>query len=395
MIPTLSAPPRPDRLDDAARRWAGPTPVLLLDLDVVADRFARLRDLLPDTEILYAVKANPAPEVLSLLAALGASFDVASVPEVEACLLAGTPPELLSYGSTVKKAPDVAAAATLGVRRFSFDTAGELAKIARHAPGSEAHVRLACDGEGAEWGLATKFGTSPREAVELLADAAGRGLTAGISFHVGSQQHDPGAWEPMIAAAAGVVERLASRGVACPVVNLGGGFPAARLARRVPPVEEYAGAISAAVGRHLAGSGVELLVEPGRYLVADAGIVVAEVVAAADRGGRRWVYLDIGLFNGLAETMGEAIHYRIETDRTGPPVPVVLAGPTCDSVDVLYSDRDLRLPADLGDGDRVLIPATGAYTSSYATVGFNGFAPLDVVVLPPQAGATSAATAAP
>lgn len=366
----------------AARTWSGPTPVLFLDLDVVAARFFALRELLGDVEVLYAVKANPAPEVLERLVELGASFDVASLPEVEACLLAGADPTRLSYGSTVKKAADVRAAAQLGVRRFAFDAPGELNKIVTHAPGSEVHVRLACDGQGAEWGLSTKFGTSPAEAGDLLERASAVGLDVGISFHVGSQQHDPEAWAPMIASAAGIIERLVPRGVSCRALNLGGGFPASDLARPVPPIEEYTAAVRDAVDRYLGGQPLDLLVEPGRFLVADAGLLVSEVVSVSERGGRRWVYLDVGLFNGLAETMGEAVHYRIESERRGVEMPVVLAGPTCDSVDVLYSARDLRLPADLTDGDRVTIPATGAYTSSYASVGFNGFPPLDVVVLP-------------
>jgi ornithine decarboxylase len=163
------------------------------------------------------------------------------------------------------------------------------------------------------------------------------------------------------------------------MINIGGGFPA-RYRGPVPAVEHYAQRVMAGITRHFGNRLPEIIVEPGRSLVGDAGIIQSEVVLIAQKGGgdkRRWVYLDVGKFNGLAETIDESIKYRIETPgRGGPSGPVVLAGPTCDSADILYERTPYRLPLALAVGDKIEIQSAGAYTASYASVGFNGFAPI-------------------
>ena len=174
---------------------------------------------------------------------------------------------------------------------------------------------------------------------------------------------------------------FATMGADLAVVDLGGGFPASRTVDEVPVVRRYGEAIRASLRRHLGDDLPELMAEPGRYLVADAGVLETEVVLVTERAGSRWVYVDVGLFSGLAETMGEAIRYRITAHRDGLPLtgrgaPVVLAGPTCDSVDVLYREHRPALPLDLRPGDRLRFHAAGAYTTTYSSVGFNGFRPL-------------------
>jgi ornithine decarboxylase len=163
------------------------------------------------------------------------------------------------------------------------------------------------------------------------------------------------------------------------MVNIGGGLPA-RYQERVAPVESYALAIMEAMGKHFGAALPRMIIEPGRSLVGDSGTIEAEVVLISKKSygeDVRWVYLDIGKFGGLAETHDEAIKYRIEVvGRKGPLGPVVLAGPSCDSVDILYEKFQYKLPLTLKVGDRVRIHATGAYTASYASVGFNGFDPL-------------------
>jgi len=215
--------------------------------------------------------------------------------------------------------------------------------------------------------------------VTLLCRARDYGLDPyGVSFHVGSQQTDLGQWDGAVASAARMFSLLAEADITLRMVNIGGGFPA-RYRSEVSPVEAYAGAVTAALTKHFGNHIPEIIVEPGRSLVGNAGVIQTEVVLIADKGdgGKRWVYLDAGKFNGLAETMDESIKYRIETPgRGGPAAPVVIAGPTCDSADILYEKTEYRLPLALEVGDKVEIQSTGAYTSSYASVGFNGFPPM-------------------
>lgn len=356
------------------------TPCLVVDLDVVARNYDRLSGALPDAKIYYAVKANPAPEILRLLTGLGSSFDTASVPEIEDCLAAGATPDRISYGNTIKKAADIRRAYELGVRLFAFDSEAELEKIAANAPGSRVFCRILTSGEGADWPLSRKFGCEPEMAHDLLLRAAALDVVPyGVSFHVGSQQRDVAQWDAALATTAAIFRGLEEKGVALRMVNLGGGFPT-RYRSDVPGAEEYGVAIDEALRRHFGNRIPETIVEPGRGMVGDAGIIQSEVVLISRKSAndlRRWVYLDIGKFGGLAETMDEAIQYPIETERDGGPAePVILAGPTCDSADVLYERAEYRLPVDLRIGDRVAIRATGAYTTSYSAVNFNGFAPL-------------------
>lgn len=368
-------------------------PTLVMDLDAVADRYRLLDAALGSARIHYAVKANPAPDVLARLAAEGAHFDVASRGEIEQCLALGIAADRLSFGNTIKRRSDIAFAHAAGVRLFAFDSEAELEKLADAAPGADVYCRVLVDGGGAEWPLGRKFGCADAMAEALLQRAQALGFgTLGISFHVGSQQTETDAWARCFARVRALIGRLALRGVPIGLINLGGGFPAAVTRDRQFDPAAYAKAVRAHAETHFGDLGATLIAEPGRGLVADAGCIQAEVLLVSRKGDagtaqsgmagddRRWVYLDIGMFSGLAETAGEAIRYRLETpDNAGPAAPVVLAGPSCDSADVLYDKADYHLPLSLGEGDRLWILGTGAYTSTYASVGFNGFPPLDVV----------------
>ena len=361
------------------------TPFLLLDLDVVGERYRALRAALPGADVYYAVKANPAVQVIDLLARLGCRFDVASPGEIRRCTEIGVPASALSYGNTVKRERDVADAARVGVRRFTVDAAAELDKVLRHVHDGTVYIRLATDGAGADWPLSRKFGCSEAEAADLAAHAAAHGLAVGFSFHVGSQQRRPQAWEPPLAAVARLFDRLVAAGARPGGVNLGGGLPSAHL-DPTPSIDTYGAVIGRLVDRHLGRfMPLPLMVEPGRFLVGDAGVIQTDVLLVSARDldpGRRWVYLDIGLFNGLTETLEEAIRYRVRAPgRHGPTGPVVLAGPSCDSADVLYERYEYHLPLDLAIGDRLEILSAGAYTSTYSSVWFNGFEPLRTYLL--------------
>jgi ornithine decarboxylase len=360
-------------------------PCLVVDLDVVRDNYEAFAHALPDSRIFYAVKANPAPEVLSLLASLGSSFDTASVAEIEMALAAGATPDRVSFGNTIKKERDIARAHALGISLFAIDCVEEAEKVARAAPGARVFCRVLTDGEGAEWPLSRKFGCTPALAVDVLRASKALGLDAyGVSFHVGSQQCDLSAWDRALSDAANVFQTLAAEGIVLRMVNMGGGFPT-RYLRDVPQAEAYGRAIFSALRKHFGNQIPETIIEPGRGMVGNAGVIRSEVVLVSRKASDdpvRWVYLDIGKFGGLAETMDEAIRYPIVTPRDGDATePCVLAGPTCDSADVLYEKAPYPLPITLSVGDEVLIEGTGAYTTTYSAVAFNGFPPLRSYVI--------------
>ena len=373
------------RIIDFLRRENPEGPCLVVDLEVVRDNYKAFARSMPGTRIFYAVKANPAPEILSLLASLGSCFDTASVAEIEMALAAGASADRISFGNTIKKERDVARAYAHGVKLYAVDSNEEVEKIARAAPGAQVFCRILADGAGAEWPLSRKFGCEPEMAEGVLLHAHKLGLVAhGVSFHVGSQQTRLGAWDCALGQAKSIFDAMASHGIVLQMVNLGGGFPTKYL-KAVPGTNQYANAIHEALTKHFGNAIPETIIEPGRGMVGNAGVVKAEVVLISKKHSNdntRWVYLDIGKFGGLAETMDEAIRYPIVTAKDGDAMePCIIAGPTCDSADVLYEKVPYPLPITLSVGDEVLIEAAGAYTTTYAAVAFNGFPPLKSYVI--------------
>jgi ornithine decarboxylase len=373
------------RIREFLKRRIDDGPCLVLDLEVVRENYNAFAKALPDSKVFYAVKANPAPEILKLLADLGACFDVASVSETQAVLAAGATPDRISYGNTIKKESEIARAFALGVTLFAVDTEPNNNKHARMAPGARVICRIHCDNEGADWPLSRKFGCEPAYAADILEHAHRQGLVPhGIAFHVGSQQNNVEAWDRALASTAAIFRTCTERGINLAMVNLGGGFPA-KYIRKTPKLESYGKAIFRSLRKHFGNAIPNTIVEPGRGLVGNAGIIEAEVVLIARRNPEeevRWVYLDIGKFHGLAETIGESIRYPIRTPRDRDEMaPCVVAGPTCDSVDVLYEKNLYPLPVSLAIGDKVLIEAAGAYTATYSSVGFNGYPPLRQYVI--------------
>ena len=356
------------------------TPCLVLDIDRVEQNFQALRDALPRARIYYAVKANPAQQILHRLVAMGSCFDAASIEEIRFCLDAGAAPSSISYGNTIKKVSAIQAAHAAGITLYAFDSSEELEKIARHAPGARVYCRILVENEGADWPLSRKFGTTLDTAKDLMLRAGELGLDAyGLSFHVGSQQTSTASHEAAIAKVATLFTDLSSHGVNVRMVNLGGGFPV-RYRDEIPGIDQFANAIMGAMTAHFGNALPEMLIEPGRAIVGDAAVVSAEVVLVCHKSKSdpvRWVYLDIGRFGGLAETEGEAIKYRIATPHDGGDTgPVAIAGPTCDGADIMYEKSNYRLPLALSCGDRIELLNTGAYVTTYASQRFNGFTPL-------------------
>lgn len=357
---------------------SAPTPFVVVDLSIVASRYDDLAAALPGVELCYAVKANPGAAVVERLVERGSSFDVASPGEIDLVLGLGVAPAQISYGNTIKKQRDIAYAAARGIRRYTVDSDVELEKVLAEVIDPIVCVRLFHDCNGADWPLSRKFGCGADDAARLVRRAADAGCEVGLSFHVGSQQRHLSAWDEPLRICADVAR---AAGVKLDFVNLGGGFPGTYL-DEMPAIGAYGESIMAAVDAAFPDGRPALLAEPGRYLVADAGVLRSEVVLVSQRDvdSRRWVYLDVGVFGGVAESLGESIRYRLRptcaAPLSGDDGEVVLAGPTCDSADIMYDKTGYRMPIELAAGDTVDLISAGAYTTSYSAVGFNGFAPL-------------------
>ena len=355
------------------------TPFLIVDLKKVEEKYDELLDSLPFAKIYYAVKANPLEEVLRMLVQKGSCFDIASIYELDHILALGASPDRISYGNTIKKARNIAYAFSKGVRLFATDSESDLRKIAKNAPGSRVFFRILTDGSGADWPLSRKFGAHPDTIFKLIILAAKLGLEPyGISFHVGSQQRDIGQWDNAISTCKYLFDCAAAEGIPLKMLNLGGGFPATYIS----PTHEtsvYAAEIIRFLKEDFGEELPEIILEPGRFMAGDAGVLVTEVVLISKKSEANqysWVYLDAGKFGGLIETLDESIKYPIYSEKTGPVQETILAGPTCDSMDILYENEKYALPASLEEGDRLYFFTTGAYTQTYSSVCFNGFPPL-------------------
>ncbi|MDK2958323.1 MAG: ornithine decarboxylase [Synergistaceae bacterium] len=360
------------------------TPFLVIDLSKVEQKYDELISTLPFAKIYYAVKANPNASVIRMLVSKGSCFDIASVYELDHILALGATPDKISYGNTIKKAKDIAYAYSKGVRLFATDSESDLEKIAKNAPDSKVFFRILTDGSGADWPLSRKFGAHPDTIYRLILQAQKLGLMPyGISFHVGSQQRDIGQWDHAISTCKYLFDSAKAKGIDLKMVNLGGGFPA----NYISPTKEtsvYGAEIIRFLTEDFGETLPEILLEPGRFMAGDAGILVTEVVLISRKSEANqysWVYLDAGKFGGLIETLDESIKYPIYSEKTGPIQETILAGPTCDSMDILYENEKYVLPASLKEGDRLYFFTTGAYTQSYSSVCFNGFPPLRAYVL--------------
>ena len=361
------------------------TPFLVLDLKKVAANYDALKNNLPFASIFYAVKANPHPEIIRLLAKKGANFDIASIYEFNELLHLGISPDRISFGNTIKKSEDIAYFFKKGVRLYATDSTSDLKKIARNAPGSKVFFRLWVECVCSDWPLSKKFGAHPDVIFNLAIEAKKLGLVPyGLSFHVGSQQRDVEQWDEAIAQCKHLFEGLAKKGIRLQMINLGGGLPSDYLIP-TPSLRVYASRMKSYLSHHFGKKMPKILIEPGRYMVGNAGVIVAEIVLISKKSESmpyEWMYLDVGVFTGLDETAGEAIKYPILCEAKSKTTrEFVLAGPTCDSHDIMYEKFRYSFPSSIKEGSRLYLATAGAYTYQISSIGFNGFPPLKVYVM--------------
>ncbi|MFI5930899.1 type III PLP-dependent enzyme [Actinoplanes sp. NPDC051494] len=355
-----------------------PTPYLVTDLGEVARRLRAFRAALPGVQPFYAMKCNPSPEILATVRANGASFEIASLGELRMLERLGVQPADVLYSNPVKPPSHIAAAHAAGLWRFSFDSPNELRKLAEHAPGSAVFLRLHVDDTSSSFPLSRKFGAEPHEGHDLLVLARRLGLRPyGITFHVGSQCANPAAWRQAVEISGKIMASLLDEGIRLEMLDLGGGFPA-RYVEHVPSIEEIGTVAMTAIGELLPYRPGLLAAEPGRNLVAEAGVMAAGVIGREFRGGANWLFLDVGAYNGMMETvqLPTGWDFPVWSSVAGhgevAELPFTVTGPSCDSSDTMF--HGLLLPASIDVGDVLYIGSAGAYTLSYASA-FNGFPP--------------------
>lgn len=342
-------------------------PFLIVDTAIVRGKVGRFRAAMPRVRPHYAVKANPDRRVLKVLVQEGAGFEIASVAELDLLLGLGVPANEVFYSNPVKSRESIAYAAAKGVEWFVADSPGELRRVFEVAPQARQYLRIAAPNIGSDWPLSGKFGAGTNEAREIIGLAAKLGVDlAGITFHVGSQCRNPENWRVALEKARALFDLMSRAGLRPRLLNIGGGFPV-RHVKPIPSIELIGQVVNE--GLKAFPPEVQVIAEPGRYLVSDAGYFVCRVLGTATRAGKRWMHWDAGLFGGIIES-SEGLKYRIRTDRSGPDIGWTVGGPTCDSVDIVM--RDEPLPSDLQEGDFVYVKNAGAYTTAYASQ-FNGF----------------------
>jgi ornithine decarboxylase len=342
-------------------------PFLLVEANIIRAKYRRFKAAMPRVHPHYAVKANPDPRVLKTLIEEGAGFEIASIAELDLLLKLKVPAAEVYFSNPVKSSDSIRYAAGKGVEWFALDSVEELRKIHGVKPDARLYVRIEAPNVGSDWPLSGKFGMKPAEVDGVIAEAAAlKADLAGVTFHVGSQCRNPENWRVGIQGAKRVFKKMRLAGLTPRLLNIGGGYPV-RHVKPIPSIEKIAEVVNHALRDVL--QGVQIMAEPGRYFVSDAGFFVCRVVGTATRAGKRWMYWDAGVFGGVIETT-EGLRYDVQTDRSGKMVPWNIAGPTCDSVDVCM--RDELYPEDMQEGDFIYIANAGAYTTAYAS-NFNGF----------------------
>lgn len=346
------------------------TPFLLIDREKIREKALLIGGNIRNSTVFYAVKANPDIEVIKFVDKLNMSFEIASEGELKMLASIGVKPSRIISSNPVKSFKFLRLAASYGVNFFSFDSVEEVNKMARFIPSCNVYVRLSVPNEGSEWPLSKKFGVELEEAAELLAYAKKKGLNpVGLTFHVGSQCTNIYNWDSALDKAKALWDIAEKRGIKLSILNIGGGYPI-KYTKNVVDADAIDRHVNTLIYERFPRD-IKVYIEPGRAVVGDAGIFVTSVIGKTVRAGDNWLHIDVGVFNGLMESVGGIKYsYIVETAReTRLKKKWTIAGPSCDSFDVI--DKDVLLPEPKIQGI-ILILSSGAYTISYASE-FNGF----------------------
>ncbi|MBU6210646.1 MAG: type III PLP-dependent enzyme [Gammaproteobacteria bacterium] len=350
------------------------SPLLIIDCERIRQQYRGLQRALPGVDLHYALKPLPHPAVVKTVLAEGGFLDLATTGEVELVAKLGADPNLCIHTHPIKRDIDIRSALMRGVKVFIADNPDELRKFVPYADEVEVLLRVSFRSPGAVCDLSRKFGCDPENLLALARKAHDLGLVVrGLSFHVGSQAADPSKHVEAIDACARLLatarrERLGP----CDTLDIGGGFPI-DYSQRAPVIHEFCAPIRAALSK--LPKRVRIIAEPGRYIAGPAAIGVASVMGRAEREGLWWYYLDDGLYGSYSGQLFDHARYPIETLKRGKRHPSVLAGPTCDSIDVI--SENILLP-ELEPGDLIVGRAMGAYTWASASE-FNFFPKATVV----------------
>lgn len=343
------------------------TPFMVLRTAQVRDNLRRLRQAIPGVEIFYAVKANNHPDIIKSLAFEGCSFDISSVRELKETLECGVRVEDTIHTNPIKSSREFDGAVELGVRTFVADNFNELDKFIKHGNDAGVLLRFRTERSGAAVNLSYKFGAELNDIPAMLERIIELRLNfRGFCFHVGSQCPNPRQYVRAIRTAGRLINLAAGKGLKTEILDIGGGFPI-KYTREIPPIEDFGLAITSTL-KEVVDPAIRIICEPGRFISGEAITLFASVIGKSVRDGVKWYYIDDGLYGSFSGRLFDGCSYQVLTDRNTKWEKAVLAGPTCDSFDVVYKDC-LMPPLEIGD--ILMFPTMGAYCSVSAS-DFNG-----------------------
>lgn len=350
------------------------TPLLVLSLEQIEKNYRLLRTHLPRVKVFYAIKANPHRRILELMRDLGSNFDVASDGEIMELSSLGVDGSRMIYANPMKTVNGLRACRNAGVGKMTFDSAGEIDKMARECPGATVLLRIRIDNSSAHVDLNKKFGAAREQALELLLKARDAGLdAAGIAFHVGSQTTSADPYLYALDIAREIFEEAAAAGMQLRIMDIGGGFPIPEPKVRFN-LQEMLNQINARIDEDFPG--VEIWAEPGRFICGTAVNLITSVIGVTERGGQPWYFLDEGLYGTFSGVLFDQWDFKLISFKEGEQVAATFAGPSCDSLDIMFRGK---MTVRQEEGDLILVPICGAYTSASATT-FNGFSKANFVV---------------